>query len=77
MDRDSDDIIREMTRTRVALDEKLVALEQRTRQYRPGVIFSQGRLILAATLGALAVAVRGVWRERRAAHRLAHRQLVA
>ncbi len=77
MDRDADHIIREMTRTRVALDEKLVALEQRTQRYRPSVIFTQGRLILAATLGAFVFAVRGVWRERRAAHRFGHRQLVA
>ncbi len=76
MDRREDEIIREMTRTRVALDEKLVALEQRVQQYRPDVVFSQGRLILAATVGALLFAIRGVWRER-LANRVSRRRLVA
>ncbi len=76
MDRHADEIIREMTRTRVALDEKLVQLGHKTQQYRPGVVFTQGRLILAATVGAFLFAIRGVRRERRAA-RLSRRRLVA
>jgi len=66
MDHHEDEIIREITRTRLALDEKLMLLEQKTQRYRPTAIFTLGRLILAATVGALAFAVRGIWHEQRA-----------